>query len=373
MVSFVGSDFAQLLAGMVFFIAVALRPASGKLLADQELLSPSQIRAAMQSERSKLASGNFVANGSSRGTALGKVEKSTKFTWKYEFDLASKSFLFDRLESVPANPDTRRSDSELLRIFLCEDAESRYSYEDYIVPIAYLYKHSVNDLTKDLGHRFKRLNVAGLGFCNLDPFLELTQKGDRLFFEQEIAPSIVGGDQVERESQGIVRLWNEFGSGGNVWKFCLWVDTKRGFTPIRIVSYLNDQVELDSSTDWAFVDSVWVPTRLSGRSSTPFLPEGREFTEENIEFRTTEFEMEISWSDVNTFVGPKVYDYKEFQFAKGTQVVEAGTTVHVYGHELPSAPEEPPSRRSNTYLFAMSLIAGVLVLVFGVRFMRAKN
>ncbi len=362
-----------LLGGTVLVTVVATCLPNENLLADEGILAPSQIRAAMLSERSKIVSGSFVANGRHSKSALGKVERSTKFNWKYEFDLVRKSFLFDRLESVPANPDTRGSDSELLRIFFCEDTESRYTYEDYIVPIARVNKQGRNDSSKKLGHQFKRLNVTGLGFSNCEPFLELTQKGDRLFFEHKVAPSIFDGIKVERESQDIVRLWDEFSTGGPVWKLCLWVDIKNGFTPVRRVAYLNGQIESDSNTDWEFVNDTWVPRRLTGRSSVPFLPEGKELTKENIEFRSSEFELDISWTDVNKFVGPAVYDFKEFQFAKGTQLVEAGEAIHVYGYELPSEPEVASSQMSRTYLVAMSLLVCISLLFFGVRLIRTKN
>ncbi|XZE36071.1 hypothetical protein SH501x_001624 [Pirellulaceae bacterium SH501] len=141
---------------------------------------------------------------------------------------------------------------------------------------------------------------------------------------------------VEEESKDILKLTYKrvVPQRGNLpgipLDMSLWVDKNRGFTPIRLTSFREGDIELDCRTDWKQINGVWVPSRLSGTSRSRFIRDGKEIKEENIEFRTSDFQLEFNWVLLNVQTDAGDYDFKEFDFPKGTAVYKNGKSIHFY-------------------------------------------
>ncbi|WP_146678835.1 hypothetical protein [Pirellula sp. SH-Sr6A] len=308
---------------------------AGRAEAQSTTLTAKQIRTAMQSERNKITDGILTAVGSySQAEGRGPVRK-TDIRWSYEFDFPNGKFLFDRSETCFATSDTRSGERDELRIFFCEDPVTRYTYHDFIIPTAALFIHPRIAPEKELSSHFKRFDIRGVGFCNSSNIYSRSHDGDEFFFEP-LGVNVMDDIRVDEESGDILKLSykRDVPQRANLPKIPmdmkLWVDKSRGFTPIRVTSVRGGEIELDCRTDWKQIGGVWVPSKLSGTFRSRFLPEGKEPKEENIEYRTEDFQLEIKWVLLN---GPSeliMYDFKEFDLPNGTAVYKDGKSIYFY-------------------------------------------
>jgi hypothetical protein len=79
-----------------------------------------------------------------------------------------------------------------------------------------------------------------------------------------------------------------------------------------------------------------VPKRLTRISHITFIPDGKEEIEENLDSKTEEAELDITWKSLNENVGEsEQVDYRSFNFPKGTRVFLDGKLEYIYGVELP--------------------------------------
>jgi hypothetical protein len=163
---------------------------------------------------------------------------------------------------------------------------------------------------------------------------------------------------------------------GNTLGLKLWVDRRKGFTPIRLVQRFNERVELESSSEWAEIGGVWVPMRLTGQSHSPYIPEGEETKKENIRYRTIDFHMSFVWESVNDPIGSSEYDFREFDLPKETRVFdEKGKLIHIYGFELPERPvpsEREPNGRGLFLAISLLVILVMAVAYFLKRFLGTR-
>ncbi len=308
---------------------------SGHSIAFDGSLTAEQVRAAMQSERSKIANGMFTANGSYSIFVGKELEKKDSFQWRYEFSYPDEKFLFDRSENCTADRETRAGDSDRLRVFFCEDATARYTYHDLVIPTAALHIHPSDHSDKDLSHHFQRIDVRGFGIGNASNICALSVIGDKFFFEPSVVTIDIQSDiQVIEENSNILRLSFEKilpETDRRIGKK-LWVDRSKGFAPMRLVSFLDDQQEMECRSEWALVNDTWVPIELTGNIQSPTIPNGKEVKIENIETRKEDFRMNLKWETVNRVSENSNYVLQAFDLPEGTRVFKDGEVIHIYGH-----------------------------------------
>jgi hypothetical protein len=352
-------------------------PFSDYAIAIDSTLSASQVRTAMQSERSKIASGRFSANGHCIISNGNELEKKDSFQWHYEFSKLRGSFLFDRSESCVSDFATRGGESDRLRVFFCEDSTSRYIYQDFVIPTAALYIQSVQTSGQELSSHFKRIEVQGLGVCNFSNVYDLSIAGDSFFFENSRVNINPDKDiLVVEENPDILRLSFEkaLPEAEHVLSMNLWVDRSRGFTPIRLTSVLNGHQEIESRSEWTQIGESWVPTQLTGSSSSPFIPDGKEIRVENIEYRKEDFQMHLSWTDVNHTL-ERDYDFQTFDFPKGTRVFKDGKLIHIFDYKMPDMIKRTPIAKQGKWVY-IAMILGVslaTMIFYGVFIYRSKR
>ena len=363
---------------IVIYVLFYLKGLVAIASSEDGLLSVEQIRLAMQSERSKVINGAFVASGEFKIYTGDKLEKEDKLEWRYEFDYHKSKFLFDRSENCDADSKTRGGNGNRLRVFFCEDSAFRYTYCDLIIPTAALRVEPIRLSEENLPHQFQRLDVRGLGFCNFSNIYSLSRNGDKVFFETVMTKIDINKDiKVTKELDGLLRLSFEkqVWDSGPKFQMSLWVDSKKGYSPVRLASFMNGEPEIDSRSDWIERDNVWVPSRLFGTCRSPFLPSGKEADPKNIEYKTEEFQMNLEWQSVNSTGGVDVYDYRDFDLPKGTPVYKERKAVHFYGHESQeTANQEIGLFHWRTLLLLVFMVSsiGFILLYFVTNHLRRK-
>lgn len=347
-----------------------------------ETLTPDQIRAAMQSERSKIISGRFVANGRYKFSGDPELDSEGDMSWKYEFDYADDYFLFERNE--PRDPRIPVSmlpsvDTTRLKTFFAGDRLATYAYQDRFKHDSALKVYDRNDSERKPDKSpFKPFNVRGIGFHNYPGILKISEKGDQLFFEHPYVTKRGSEIRVSQETANILKLCYkdpDVPEGPGADNSCLWVDKSRGFIPIRSASITNGELDLESRTEWKLIDQIWVPTRLTGNSRVPFIPRGKAEIEANLEYRLSEFELDLTWESLNENVGTgKIHDLRNFDLPEGTRAFKGKDLVHIYGIELPvrNPPEEPKVVSQNKSRLPVYL-GSLLLLVISITIWRRRR
>lgn len=346
-----------------------------------ESLTPEQVRAAMQSERSKIISGRLVANGRYKITGDPELNGEGVISWKHEFDYADDYFLFERNEprdpNIPVS-ELPSADTTQLRTLFAEDKLATYAYHDRFKHDSALrvYDRSDSESRPDESS-FKPFNVRGIGFYNGPDLLSVSERGDRIVFEHPYVTKRGSKIKVSQEAANILKLCYKdpnvpeaLGADNS----CLWVDKSRGFVPIRRASITNGELDLDSRTEWKLIDEVWVPTRLTGNFRVPFLPRGAGEDDE-LEHRISEFELDIVWESLNENVGTgKIHDLRNFDLPEGTRAFKGKELVHIYGIELPvrDLSEKPKVASQNKSRLPVYL-GSLLLLVISITIWRRRR
>jgi hypothetical protein len=366
--------------GFAWALAVLLAWSCSTGTADT--FTPDQIRAAMQSERSKIISGRLVANGRYKITGDPELNGEGVISWKHEFDYADDYFLFERNE--PRDPNIPVSllpsvDTTRLRTLFAEDKLATYAYHDQFKHDSALrvYDRSDSESRPDQSF-FRRFNVRGLGFYNGPDLLSVSERGDRIVFEHPNVTKRGAKIKVSQDSENILKLYckdPDDPEGPDADNSCLWVDKSRGFIPIRRAAITNGELELDSRTEWKLIDEVWVPTRLTGNFRVPFLPRGAGEDDE-LEHRISEFELDIVWESLNENVGTgKIHDLRNFDLSEGTRAFKGKELVHIYGIELPvrDLSEKPKKVASQNKSRLPVYLGSLLLLVISITLWRRRR
>ena len=347
-----------------------------------DTLTTDQIRTAMQSERSKIMSGRFAANGRFKISGDPELNDEGSISWKHEFDYADDYFLFERNE--PRDPRIPVSmllsaDTTRLRTVFAEDRLATYAYQDRFKHDSALKVYDRDDSeNKPDKSSFKRLNVRGIGFYNPPDILDVSERGDQIFFEHPYVTKRGSEIKVSQESENILKLCYthpDDPEGPQADNSCLWVDRSRGYIPIRRASITNGELGLDSRTEWKMIDQVWVPTRLTGKFRVPFLPNGDGDDVDDLEYRISEFELDIVWESLNENVGTgKLHELRDFDLPEGTRAFKGKDLVHIYGIELPvrKSSEEPKVAGRNKLLLPVYL-GSLLLLVISITILRRRG
>jgi hypothetical protein len=314
------------LLGSCFVATFLLGPVEFSCIAQE--LSPSQLRAVMQSEREKIISGEFSAKFRQKvSSSAGALLDESKGQWNVRFDYSMGWFVFERLDSGVDGAGEFRS-------FYYEDELSYFTFSD----IEGFAKHYIKGESKNSpdGSIFKKLDVRGLGFFNTGNIVSNSNEGDRMFFEHLHVRKYSSEIKVASESNRVRKLWFDHAYGSTNTQINLWVDQSKDFIPIRATTQTGGRPGGESVTVWDRLNGVMVPTRLSSVSYISFIPEGKEEIEENLESRTEELELDVTWKSLNENVGEFArIDYRTFGFPKGTRVFLDGKLEHIYGVELP--------------------------------------
>lgn len=347
-----------------------------------ESLTPEQVRVAMHSERSKIISGRFVANGRYKITGDPELNGEGGVSWQYEFDYADDYFLFERNE--PRDPKIPVSklpseDTTRLKTFFAKDKLATYAYHDRFKHDSSLKVYDRSDSgSRPDESSFKPFNVRGIGFYNPPDILSVSERGDRMFFEHPYVSKRGSEIKVSEDSESIVKLCYKHPDdpeGPDSDNSCLWVDKSRGFIPIRRASITNGELGLDSRTEWKMIDQVWVPTRLTGNFRVPFLPQGAGDDDE-LEYRISEFELDIVWESLNENFGTgKVHDLRNFDLPEGTRAFKGKELVHIYGIELPvrDLSEKPKKVASQNKSRLPVYLGSLLLLVISITLWRRRR
>lgn len=294
-------------------------------------LGPEQIRAAMQSEREKIISGEFSATFRSKTTSSsGVVLEERRGEWNVRFDYSMGWFLLDSVYS-------KADGSGAFRTFYYEDKSSYFTYKqvEQTAVFAQLYKKGDPKSSPDAS-LFEKLDVRGLGFFNTGDIISNSNRGDRIFFEHYYVKKHSAEVKTASESNDIRKLWFDHAYDDLNVQICLWVDQSKDFIPIGIVARVGDRLAEESVNEWKRLNGVMVPKRLTSISHITFIPDGKEEIEKNLDSKTEEAELDIIWKSLNENVGESErVDYRSFSFPKGTRVFLDGKLEYIYGIELP--------------------------------------
>lgn len=332
-------------------------------------VAPLQLRAAMQSEREKIISGEFSAMLYSRTvSSTGVLLEQRKGQWTVRFDYAMGWSLFDRLDSPGEGFGT-------FRTFYYVDNSSCFTFKQVKDTDVFGVLYKKNESKSPDDSLFKTFNVRGLGFFNSGNIITNSNKGDRMIFEHLHIRKHSAEIKTIFESKDIRKLWFTHSYGNVNVQVSLWVDQERDFVPIRATVESGGKLVEESATEWERLNGVMVPSRLTGISRISFIPEGKAEIESNLDTKTEEFELKISWKSLNEDVGNiDQLDYRSFDFPKGTRVFSNGKLEYVYGVALPvRKPSAPP--KSIPLVSVMLLVSVFLVLsvIFSILWRKWKN
>ena len=354
----------------VFVLFAMIQNVQPQACSGQEL-NAAQLREAMRSERSKLINGKFVAKGTttvenSNNNDLPQSDSS----WKYEFDLSRKVFIFDREQSIRPNEKLRGSLNDRHRVLFARDSHTTFGFQDLTSNILFIEENT--SVEKTLGGHYTNINVYGFGFLNLDPLIDSLNEGDNAFFARIRPGTPIEEIEVKKISDTVFEL--SFTTLANT-KRILQIDASKGYAPIRHTSMMGDSISFDNLTDWEKFGDVWVPTVLTGEEYTPYIPDGMESKVENLITMVRKTRYEFDWINVNNSPQPETIDYKVFSLPPGTSAFKNNENVYIFGatnQPKPAPTDEPKESRNPFFLFATIAIIITSLLIFWSRIQYAK-
>lgn len=226
------------------------------------------------------------------------------------------------------------------------------------------------------------LDVRILGVCFHDMLfqgVDLEAACDEFFSPFFSYPSAEMHDQ----GGGIVKfVWHS-----NEQKLSWWIDTKQGYTPIRIVRQFrrpesNEDWQEPFQTHqvgWNRVVGVWVPTsydlfyRKELPSNPPLQPTDYKYAPV---YESRAYKYTFDWESVNQPVAVRYFAYEDFDVPDDTKVVDVRTGERIYLETVGSSNRirlEAPNSWFSLWGLLMLSTALIIIALLAVWFWRRRT
>lgn len=259
-------------------------------------LTVEDVRKGMESERSKIRTGLYLATGKVRSEDPAKsIDHAGDVKYNVEFDFGSGDFLnvseepgFIHFTELPKAKDRVRS-------LLCISGKNMYYYSQAQrarpwLGIRYATLEPPGFVNKDF------IDPRGLGFGANSNIAFQSKMGDKAFFDN---PNKSGEIEITQSTPAMAKLTVLLFK--DAVRSTIWVDCAHGFTPIRTVveRVRTKKVEQEVATSWKETAGVWLPARYESTLRTLYFPDGVEKVEENLQVQTFTSELDFQWKNIN--------------------------------------------------------------------------